>query len=48
MTCVSGHMTDAQFVDGYKDWRHPPPERLFSAPVKTEVSPVSLVSYERE
>lgn len=41
MTCVSGHLTDAKFPDEYEgDWSYPPPEALFNAPVKVEVSKV--------
>ncbi|KAH8673636.1 DNA topoisomerase [Xylariales sp. PMI_506] len=35
MTSVLGHITAVVFPPEYKDWKHPPPERLFDAPVKT-------------
>lgn len=40
MTSVSGHLTEVQFGPEYKDWSHPPPESLFSAPVRTFVAEV--------
>jgi DNA topoisomerase III len=40
MTCVLGHLTQLEFGPEYKDWRFPPPERLFDAPVSTVVSEV--------
>ncbi|ORY70161.1 DNA topoisomerase [Pseudomassariella vexata] len=38
MTSVLGHITELVFPSEYKDWRHPPPERLFDAPVNTVIS----------
>jgi len=40
MTCVTGHLTSTQFPDDFKDWKYPPPGRLFSAPVITKVDEV--------
>jgi len=40
MTCVTGHLTEQQFGPDYKDWRFPPPERLFDAPLHTVVNDV--------
>jgi DNA topoisomerase-3 len=37
MTCVTGHLTNVEFTDEYKNWSYPPPESLFSAPVITKV-----------
>ncbi|POR33202.1 DNA topoisomerase [Tolypocladium paradoxum] len=37
MTCVSGHLTHIEFTDEYRNWSHPPPEALFSAPVITSI-----------
>ncbi|PHH89100.1 hypothetical protein CDD83_6643 [Cordyceps sp. RAO-2017] len=37
MTCVTGHLTNAEFPSEYKNWSHPPPETLFTAPVITSV-----------
>ncbi|KPM37779.1 DNA topoisomerase 3 [Neonectria ditissima] len=37
MTCVTGHLTNAEFTPDYKNWSHPPPETLFHAPVVTNV-----------
>ena len=34
MTCVTGHMTTLEFTSEYRDWKHPPPDRLFTAPVR--------------
>ncbi|EMR68371.1 putative dna topoisomerase iii protein [Eutypa lata UCREL1] len=33
-----GHLTGVEFPPEFKSWQHPPPERLFDAPVKTVVS----------
>ncbi|KAI1808598.1 prokaryotic type I DNA topoisomerase [Daldinia bambusicola] len=33
MTSVLGHITSAVFPPEYKRWEHPPPDRLFDAPV---------------
>ena len=41
MTCVSGHLTGVQFPSDYKNWEHPPPVSLFSAPILTTVQDVS-------
>ncbi|KAK6863961.1 DNA topoisomerase [Apiospora arundinis] len=38
MTSVLGHITAVEFPSEYKDWRHPPPERLFDAPVNTVIA----------
>lgn len=40
MTCVSGHLTQLEFGADHKDWKFPPPERLFEAPVYTVVPDV--------
>lgn len=40
MTSVLGHITQVEFPPEYKDWKHPPPNRLFDAPVKTVFSEV--------
>jgi hypothetical protein len=40
MTCVSGHLTDAQFDSAYSKWDYPPPESLFAAPVRVKVKDV--------
>ncbi|UKZ77833.1 hypothetical protein TrVFT333_005559 [Trichoderma virens FT-333] len=37
MTCVTGHLTNAEFTSEYKNWSHPPPESLFTAPIVTSV-----------
>ncbi|KEY70272.1 hypothetical protein S7711_04380 [Stachybotrys chartarum IBT 7711] len=37
MTCVTGHLTNVEFTDQYKNWSYPPPESLFDAPVVTSV-----------
>lgn len=37
MTCVKGHLTNTIFPPEYDDWKYPPPERLFGAPVETVV-----------
>ncbi len=37
MTCVTGHMTKLEFGPEFDDWRYPPPEQLFSAPVHTVI-----------
>lgn len=37
MTCVSGHMTKLEFGPEVKDWKYPPPEHLFTAPVHTVI-----------
>ncbi|KAM4057053.1 DNA topoisomerase domain-containing protein [Hirsutella rhossiliensis] len=37
MTCVIGHLTNVEFTSEYKNWSHPPPETLFTAPVITSV-----------
>jgi DNA topoisomerase III len=37
MTCVSGHMTNLEFGPEVKDWKYPPPDHLFSAPVHTVI-----------
>ncbi|KAI9732252.1 MAG: DNA topoisomerase [Claussenomyces sp. TS43310] len=38
MTSVLGHLTELEFGDDVKDWRYPPPIRLFDARVHTRVS----------
>lgn len=40
MTCVTGHMTAVELSPDFKDWKHPPPDRLFDAPVQTVVPDV--------
>ncbi|KAL2107774.1 hypothetical protein VUR80DRAFT_4763 [Thermomyces stellatus] len=37
MTCVTGHLTTMAFPGAYSNWKHPPPESLFNAPVFTQV-----------
>ncbi|KAK1703790.1 DNA topoisomerase [Colletotrichum lupini] len=37
MTAVLGHLTGLEFTPENKNWSHPPPESLFSAPVVTVV-----------
>ncbi|CAK7235456.1 DNA topoisomerase [Sporothrix eucalyptigena] len=37
MTCVSGHMTNLEFGPDVKDWKYPPPDSLFTAPIRTVV-----------
>jgi len=44
MTCVAGHLTRMDFGPDYKDWKYPPPDRLFEAPVHTIVPEVSCSS----
>lgn len=41
MTSVLGHLTGSDFTPEFKQWMYPPPDRLFSADIKTEVSDVS-------
>jgi DNA topoisomerase III len=41
MTSVSGHLTGLEFPPDYKNWEHPPPDALFTAPVHTVVGNVS-------
>lgn len=40
MTAVIGHLTKTEFPPAYKNWFHPPPVSLFSAPIITSVSDV--------
>ena len=40
MTCVTGHLTALEFGAEFKDWKFPPPLRLFDAPVRTVVQDV--------
>ena len=42
MTCVTGHLTEQKFGPEVKDWRFPPQERLFDAPVYTVVNDVCM------
>ncbi len=42
MTSVIGHLTGLEFPPEYKDWRHPPPARLFDAPVQVLVPDVGV------
>ena len=42
MTSVLGHLTESDFGPGFKDWKHPPPERLFDAPIIHGVAKVHL------
>ncbi|KAH6654346.1 DNA topoisomerase [Truncatella angustata] len=37
MTAVLGHLTTTQFTAEYKDWKFPPPDSLFNAPVVTTI-----------
>jgi DNA topoisomerase-3 len=37
MTAVSGHLTELTFPAEYNDWRYPPPDRLFNAPVSVSI-----------
>jgi len=38
MTCVSGHLTELTFPSEYNsDWKYPPPDRLFNAPVSVSI-----------
>lgn len=41
MTSVLGHITATVFPPEYNDWKYPPPDRLFDAPVKTIFADVS-------
>jgi len=41
MTCVSGHLTDADFDADHQKWNNYPPEALFDAPVYVKVDEVS-------
>jgi len=43
MTSVTGHLTSLEFPSEYKRWEHPPPDRLFDAPVNTVISEVGLI-----
>ncbi|KJZ71797.1 hypothetical protein HIM_08817 [Hirsutella minnesotensis 3608] len=38
MTCVTGHLTQLEFPNEYKNWQHPPPESLFTAPDKKNIA----------
>ncbi len=41
MTSVSGHLTGLVFHQDYmRSWTHPPPDRLFDAPVETLIPDV--------
>jgi len=40
MTCVSGHLTDADFDADHQKWNNYPPEALFDAPVYVKVDQV--------
>jgi hypothetical protein len=42
MTSVLGHLTGLEFPPEYKDWRHPPPARLFDAPVQVCIADVGV------
>lgn len=44
MTCVVGHLTNLEFPPEFKDWKYPPPDRLFGAPVQTTIPDVSKSS----
>ncbi|CAH0049121.1 unnamed protein product [Clonostachys solani] len=37
MTCVTGHLTQAEFTSEFRNWSFPPPEALFDAPIVTNV-----------
>lgn len=41
MTSVLGHLTESDFGPGFRDWKHPPPERLFDVPIIHGVAKVS-------
>lgn len=41
MTSVLGHLTTSDFGPDFKQWRYPPPERLFDAPIFHGVAKVS-------
>lgn len=41
MTSVLGHLTGMEFTEAYSNWKYPPPESLFNAPVNTKVADVS-------
>ena len=44
MTSVLGHMTNLGFESAFmKDWKHPPPDRLFDARVQISVTEVLLL-----
>lgn len=44
MTCVSGHLTELTFPSEYNsDWKYPPPDRLFNAPVSVSIPEVRLL-----
>ena len=40
MTCVSGHLTNADFDADHQKWNNYPPEALFDAPVYVKVDQV--------
>jgi DNA topoisomerase-3 len=43
MTCVSGHLTELTFPSEYhSDWKYPPPDRLFNAPVSVSIPEVGV------
>jgi len=42
MTSVLGHLTGLEFPLEYKDWRHPPPARLFDAPIQVYIADVGV------
>lgn len=42
MTSVLGHLTSVEFPPDYKRWESPPPESLFSAPIKVVIPDVRL------
>ena len=44
MTCVSGHLTELKFPPEYKDWKYPPPDRLFNAPVQVGIPDQSIAA----
>lgn len=48
MTSVLGHLTESDFGPGYRDWKHPPPERLFDAPIIHGVAKVSNPSFQNQ
>lgn len=48
MTCVSGHLTNVEFTNEYKNWSHPPPESLFTAPIVKNVHDVSSIPVLRD
>lgn len=44
MTSVLGHLTEVEFGPEFKDWKYPPPFRLFDGRVHVKVHEVSLLA----